>query len=155
MPVDQNLNQTPSRCDDVTSSKSFEMQSFPGESESKQLEPPTVNHLPSMPQQNTTDTPLVPSRPVTCLRNASAHPGNDAKWALSNRCDPEIIEQEKFDRQVKKDAKEQQKADNAARKKATQHRIEELRASKPLGLKKRNVKFHVSNQVRERLQWMT
>ena len=72
--------------------------------------------------------PLAPSRSVTRLRNASAHPRTDAKQALSNHRDPEIIEQEKFDHQANKDAKEQQKADDAARKKAAQHHIEELRA---------------------------
>lgn len=81
-----------------------------------------------MPQQNTANTPLEPSRPVTRLKNATAHPGTDAKRALSTRRDPEIIEQEKIDRQAKKDAKERQKVEDAARKKAAQHRIEELRA---------------------------
>ena len=81
-----------------------------------------------MPQQNTANAPLAPSRPATRLRNATIHPGTEAKRALSNRRDPEIIEQEKIDRQAKRDAKEQQKVEEAERRKVAQHRIEELRA---------------------------
>ena len=81
-----------------------------------------------MPQQNTANALLAPSRPATHLRNATIHPGTEAKQALSNRCDPEIIKQEKIDRQAKRDAKEQQKVEEAERRKVAQHRIEELQA---------------------------
>lgn len=76
--------------------------------------------------KGTAETPL--NRPVTRPKNATTHPGTEAQKVLSTRRDPEVIEKEKLARKAKKEAKERQNADEAARKEAAQHRIEQLRA---------------------------
>lgn len=76
--------------------------------------------------QHTADTPV--NRPVTRPKNATAHPGTDAKKVLSSRHDPEVIEQEKLDRKEKREAKERRKTEEATRKEAAQQRVEKLRA---------------------------
>jgi hypothetical protein len=83
---------------------------------------------PTMPHhdKNTANTP--PNRPATRAKNATAHPGIDAQKVLSTRRNPEEIEKEKLERKAKKVTKDRQKADEAARQKASQRRIEELRA---------------------------
>jgi len=65
-------------------------------------------------EKNTANTP--PNRPVTHQKNATTHLGTDAQKVLSTRHDPEVIEKKKTERKAKKDAKEHQKADDAARK---------------------------------------
>jgi hypothetical protein len=76
--------------------------------------------------KNTANTP--PNRPTTRPKNATAHPGIDAQKVLSTRRDPEVIEKEKLERKAKKEAKERQNADEAARKEDVQHRVQQLRA---------------------------
>jgi hypothetical protein len=90
--------------------------------------------------EDTSNTQL--NRPVTRHKNASAHPGTEAKRALSSRRDPEIIQKEKLDRKARKDAKDLQKAKETARKETTQHHIEELRAQQAteLGNKELNLR---------------
>jgi hypothetical protein len=68
------------------------------------------------------------NRPVTRRKNATTHPGTEAQKVLSTRRDPEVIKKEKLDRKAKKEAKDRQKADNAARKEVAQHRTEQIRA---------------------------
>ena len=91
--------------------------------------------------QNTTDTQALPNHPVTRAKNATAHPGTDAKKALSTRRDPEVIEKEKFECNMKKEAKDRQKADEAARKEAAQRRIEEFRAQQAIDLEDEESEF--------------
>ena len=74
--------------------------------------------------ESTANTPH--NCPVTRWKNATAHPGTDAQKVLSTRCDPEVIEKEKLEHKAKKEAKECQNADEAARKEATQQRTEQL-----------------------------
>lgn len=89
-----------------------------------------------MPQhdKNTVDSP--PNRPKTRQKNATTHPGTDAKKALSTRRDPEVIEKEKLGRQAKKEAKERHKVEEAARKEVAQQRVEDLRAQQAIELQK-------------------
>ena len=68
--------------------------------------------------ESTANTP--PNHPVTHQKNATAHPGTDAQKVLSTSCDPEVIEKEKLECKVKKEAKEHRNADEAARKEAAQ-----------------------------------
>jgi hypothetical protein len=82
------------------------------------------------PDKNAANTP--PNRPVTRQKNATAHPGTDARKALSTRRDPEVIAKEKLERKTKKEAKERQNADEAARKETAQRRIEQLRAEQAI-----------------------
>jgi len=80
--------------------------------------------------QRTDDAPA--TRPVTRPKNATTHPGTDAKKALSSRRDPELIEKEKLERKAKKEAKERKKAEETTRKEVAQQRIEELRAQQTI-----------------------
>jgi hypothetical protein len=82
--------------------------------------------------KNMADTP--PNRPVTRLKNATVHPGTDAKKVLSNRRDPEVIEKEKLDRKARKEARERQDADEAARKEVAQCHTEQLRAQQAIDI---------------------
>jgi hypothetical protein len=81
-----------------------------------------------MPNHDNDTANIPPNRPVTRPKNATTHPGTDAQKVLSTRRDPKVIEKEKTERNAKKEAKERQKADDAARKETAQRRIEELRA---------------------------
>ena len=83
------------------------------------------SHIMPHHDQHTADTPV--HRPVTRQKNATVHPGTEAKKVLSSRREPEIIEQEKIERKAKRDAKERQKTDEATRKEAAQQRVDELR----------------------------
>lgn len=100
------------------------------------------------------DTP--PNRPVTRAKNASAHPGTEAKRALSSRRDPEIIEKEKSERKARKDAKDYQKAKKTARKEVAHRRIEEIRAQQAidseLGDSEPNLRHREPNGTRIYLQ---
>jgi hypothetical protein len=75
------------------------------------------------------------NRPATRSKNATAHPGIDAQKVLSTRRDPEVIEKEKLERKAKKETKERQNADEAARKEAGQHHVNQLRAQQITDLK--------------------
>lgn len=88
----------------------------------------------SMPHdnKNTADTP--PNRPATRAKNATVHPGTDAKKVLSTRRDPEVIEKEKLERKARKEARERQNVDEAARKEVAQHYTEQLRAQQAIDL---------------------
>jgi hypothetical protein len=90
-----------------------------------------------MPRQDekTADSDT-PNRPVTRRKNATTHPGIDAKKALSTRRDPEVIEKEKLDRKVRKETKDRQNADEDARKEASQQLIENLRAQQSIDLER-------------------
>jgi hypothetical protein len=83
--------------------------------------------------QQTTDTPV--NRPVTRPKNATTHPGTDAKRALSSRRDPELVEKEKLERKARKEAKERQKEEDTTRKEAAQQRVEELRAQQAIEIR--------------------
>ena len=82
--------------------------------------------------KNTVNSP--PNRPKTRTKNATTHPGTTAKKALSTRRDPEIIENEKLERQAKKEAKERQKVEEAIRKEAAQQHVKDLRAQQAVEL---------------------
>ena len=79
-----------------------------------------------MPHHNESTANAPPNCPVTCRKNATAHPVTDAQKVLSTRRDPEVIEKEKLECRVKKEAKECRNADKAARKEAAQQRTVQL-----------------------------
>ena len=86
--------------------------------------------------KNTVDSPVSPpNRPKTRPKNATTHPGTNAKKILSTRRDPELIEKEKVERQAKKEAKERQKVEEATRKEAAQQHVEDLRAQQAIELR--------------------
>jgi len=98
--------------------------------------------MPHQDQNYTADTqapPSPPNRPATRSKNATVHPGTDAKKALSNRRDPEVIEREKLERKAKKEAKERQKEEEAERKEAAQRHVEELRAQQAIELEDEDI----------------
>ena len=85
--------------------------------------------------KNTVDSDSPHNRPKTRPKNATTHPGIDAKKVLSTRRDPEIIEKEKLARQSKKEAKDRQKTEGATRKEAAQRHVENLRAQQAIELR--------------------
>lgn len=85
-----------------------------------------------MPHHDKTTPDSPPNRPITRQKNATTHPGTEAKKVLSTRRDPELIEKEKLERKEKKDAKERQKEEAATRKEAAQQHVEKLRAQQAI-----------------------
>lgn len=127
--------------EELNNHQNFKFQSVKITSDSK-FGPSPNSHAQSpfqMPhhEQKTTDsdTPLAPNRPVTRAKNATTHPGTDAKRVLSNRREPEVIEREKVEQKAKKAAKEHKNREEAARKKKAQHHVEALRAQQAVELR--------------------
>ena len=88
-----------------------------------------------MPPQNKAPAETDPNRVRTRAANAKAHPGNIVKDALRARNpprDPDLIQKEKADKEVKKAAKKKQVEEAQAKEELATQFVKEYRARKDI-----------------------